>query len=73
MAELVDALDSKSGVLWTCGFESHPGYNSGQLAELGDLSAFFLGDFRVVFAQNVENGVDAKSSIMVVFFVVVPY
>jgi hypothetical protein len=27
MAELVDALDSKSCVLWTCGFETLSGYH----------------------------------------------
>lgn len=27
MAELADASDSKSDVLWTCGFKSHSGYS----------------------------------------------
>ncbi len=34
MAELVDAPDSKSGVLWTCGFESRSRYGGSPAAHL---------------------------------------
>ena len=39
MAELADASDSKSDVLWTCGFKSHSGYS------------IFLAHLSVVWAR----------------------
>lgn len=42
------------------GFESPPGYKSGQLLKMGKLSAYFLHCFWPKLAENVENRIDAK-------------
>ena len=42
MAELADALDSKSGDLWSCGFDSHLRYHLNYKALTFAVRAFLL-------------------------------